>query len=128
MSQELRCQPPPLLPLPRAAISFLSADPTPPSFTDACTAAHGHQGEDMLPRSPVDAPAFEPRGNATAHHRAAALAAGDAGLRVVLGKSVTGAAAFTVTRAAPLAIHFPWLVRTSPLIVLLHKWMNTTHQ
>jgi hypothetical protein len=39
----------------------------------------------MLPRSSMDAPAFEPRGNAVVRHRVAALAAGDAGLRARLG-------------------------------------------
>jgi hypothetical protein len=33
----------------------------------------------------MDAPAFEPRGNAVVRHRAAVLAAGDAGLRARLG-------------------------------------------
>jgi hypothetical protein len=43
----------------------------PPFFTDACTMARGHQGENELPPASVDAPAFEPRGNATLapHHR-----------------------------------------------------------
>jgi hypothetical protein len=42
----------------------------PPFFTDACTTARGHQGENELPLPSVDAPAFEPRENATlAPHR-----------------------------------------------------------
>jgi hypothetical protein len=39
----------------------------------------------MLPRSFVDAPTFEPRGNAVVRHRIATLAAGDVGLRARLG-------------------------------------------
>jgi hypothetical protein len=36
-----------------------------PLFTDVCASARGHQGENELPRSSVDAPAFEPRGKPT---------------------------------------------------------------
>jgi hypothetical protein len=56
----------------------------PPFFTGACTTACGHQGENELPLPSMDAPAFEPRGNAmlAPRHRAAA---GDAGLRARLG-------------------------------------------
>jgi hypothetical protein len=61
----------------------------------------------MLPRSLVDAPAFEPRGNAVVRHYTAAPAAGDAGLRAVLGESLAGAAAFTVARATLLVILLP---------------------
>jgi hypothetical protein len=40
-----------LLPLRRAADSFLAVDPAPLPFTDACTSARGHSGEErsLLP-------------------------------------------------------------------------------
>jgi hypothetical protein len=62
----------PLLPLLRAAVTFLADDPALHLFTNACTSARGHRGEDTLPRSSVDASAFEPRGNAPVapRHRA----------------------------------------------------------
>jgi hypothetical protein len=50
--------PPSSLPRRRAA---------PPHFTDACTTARGHQGEDDLFPALVDAPAFEPRGGTCCH-------------------------------------------------------------
>jgi hypothetical protein len=54
----------PLLPLPAPPPSpSLPSSPFRP-FTDACALARGHQGEDSLPHSSVDAPAFEQRGNA----------------------------------------------------------------
>jgi hypothetical protein len=47
----------------RHAIFFFHAGhPIQPLITNAYMSACGHQGEDMLPRSLVDAPAFEPRG------------------------------------------------------------------
>jgi hypothetical protein len=55
----------------------------------------------------VDAPVFEPRGNVVICHRAAVPAAGDAGLRAVLGESLAGVAAFIVVRAAPLVVLLP---------------------
>jgi hypothetical protein len=75
----------PLLPLHRVVVSFHAGKHAPLLFTNACTTARGHQGENELPLSSVDAPTFEPRGNANVRHRAAALAAGDAGLRARLG-------------------------------------------
>jgi hypothetical protein len=49
-SSELRCAST-LHPLRRAADSSLAADPAPLPFTDACTSAHGHSGEErsLLP-------------------------------------------------------------------------------
>jgi hypothetical protein len=53
----------PLFPLP-APLSSPSSSSSPfRPFTDTYTSARGHQGEDPLPHSSVDAPAFEPRGN-----------------------------------------------------------------
>jgi hypothetical protein len=56
----------------------------PPHYTDACTTAHGHQGEDDRFLAHVGAPAFEPRWNA----QSLRAAAGDAGLRARLGQLV----------------------------------------
>jgi hypothetical protein len=46
-----RGAPVPLLPLRRAADSFVAADPAPLPFTDACTSARGHSCEErsLLP-------------------------------------------------------------------------------
>jgi hypothetical protein len=74
----------------------------PPHYTDACTSARGHRGEDNRFPPHVDAPAFEPRWN-TPLPRAAA---GDAGLRARLGQYVAGAAAFVNTRRS-LGLAFP---------------------
>jgi hypothetical protein len=52
----------PLLPLHRAVVSFHAGKHAPLLFTNACTTARGHQGENELPLSSVDAPTFEPRG------------------------------------------------------------------
>jgi hypothetical protein len=43
----------------------------PPHFTNACTTARGHQGEDEHSPALVDASAFEPRGNVSPHRAAA---------------------------------------------------------
>jgi hypothetical protein len=75
----------PLLTLHRAVVSFHTGKHAPLHFTNAYTTAHGHQGEDELPLSSMDAPAFEPRGNAVVRHRDVVLAASDAGLRARLG-------------------------------------------
>jgi hypothetical protein len=66
---------PRLLPCRRAA---------PPLYTDACTTARGHRGENDRFPPLVDAPAFEPRWNAPFLR----AAADDAGLRARLGQYV----------------------------------------
>jgi hypothetical protein len=43
----------------------------PPHYTDACTTARGHQGEDVRFPAHVDAPTFEPRWNAQSLRAAA---------------------------------------------------------
>jgi hypothetical protein len=55
----------------------------PPFFINACTTARGHQGENDLPHF-VDAPAFEPRGNATLAPCRRAATASNAGHRARL--------------------------------------------
>jgi hypothetical protein len=62
----------PLLPLLHAAVFFLADDPAPPLYTNACTLASGHRGEDALSRPSVDVPAFEPRVNVVSAVAAAA--------------------------------------------------------
>jgi hypothetical protein len=47
----------------------------------------------------VDAPTFEPKGNAAVHHLAVALDVGDADLRAVLGNDLASAATFFNARA-----------------------------
>jgi hypothetical protein len=73
-SSTSRCRPR-LLPRRRAA---------PPLYTDACTTARGHRGEDDRFPPHVDAPAFELRWNAPSLR----AAADDAGLRARLGKPI----------------------------------------
>jgi hypothetical protein len=78
----------------------------PPLFTDAFTSARSHLGETILPHSSVDAPAFEPRGNAVS---AAALALCDAGLRARLGHYLAGVAAVIPHARRCLSYFlFPW--------------------
>jgi hypothetical protein len=50
------------LPLLRVVVSFHAGKHAPLLFSNACTTARGHQGENELALSSVDAPAFEPRG------------------------------------------------------------------
>jgi hypothetical protein len=45
----------------------------PPHYTDTCTSARGHQGENNRFPTHVDAPAFETRWNAQSHRAAASL-------------------------------------------------------
>jgi hypothetical protein len=54
----------------RSVFFFHAGHPAQPLITKACTSARGHQCEDMLPCSLVDALAFELRGNAVVHHHA----------------------------------------------------------
>jgi hypothetical protein len=72
------------LPLHHTIVSFHAGKHAPLLFTNACTTSPGHQGVNKLPLSFVDAPAFEPRGNADVRHHATTLTAGDAGLRAKL--------------------------------------------
>jgi hypothetical protein len=51
-----------LLPLHHAVISFRTDKHALLRFTNACTTASGHQGENEFPLSHADAPAFKPRG------------------------------------------------------------------
>jgi hypothetical protein len=74
----------------------------PPHYTDACTSARGHRGEDNRFPPHVDAPAFESRSNASLPR----AAAGDAGLRARLGQYVAGVAAFVNVRRF-LGLAFP---------------------
>jgi hypothetical protein len=69
----------------------------PPHFTDACTTARGHQGEDDHFPALVDAPAFEPRGNVSSLRAAAPPLVMPA---IVPGwvESFAGAAAFVIAR------------------------------
>jgi hypothetical protein len=62
----------PLLPLLHTVVFFLADDPAPPLYTNACTSASGHRGEDALSRPSVDVPAFEPRENIVSAVAAAA--------------------------------------------------------
>jgi hypothetical protein len=76
----------PLLPRHHATVFiFLTDKHAPPLFTDACATARGHRGENELPRSSVDALAFETRGNAPFAPRRHAAATGDADHRARLG-------------------------------------------
>jgi hypothetical protein len=70
----------------------------PPFFSDACTTARGHQGENE--------PAFEPRGNATLAPRCHAAAAGDAGHRARLGSILLQVPLTTPPRARSCFVPF----------------------
>jgi hypothetical protein len=70
----------------------------PPHFTNACTTARGHQGEDGHFPALVDAPAFEPRGNVPPHRAAAPPPLVMPTIVPGWVKSLAGAAAFINAR------------------------------
>jgi hypothetical protein len=71
----------------------------PPHFTNACTTARGHQGEDEHSPALVDAPAFEPSGNVSPHRAAAPPPLVMPAIEPGWVKSLAGAAAFVNARA-----------------------------
>jgi hypothetical protein len=72
----------------------------PPHFTNTCTTARGHQGEDEHFPALVDAPAFEPpRGNKSSHRAAAPPPQVMPAFVPGWVKSLAGAAAFVNARA-----------------------------
>jgi hypothetical protein len=83
----------------------------PPHFTNACTTACGHQGEDGHFPALVDAPAFEPRGNASPHRAAAPPPLVMPAIEPGWVKSLAGAAAFVNART-PFCLICPSRHRT----------------
>jgi hypothetical protein len=88
----------PLLPLLRAAVTFLADDPALHLFTNACTSLVATEVRTRFP-APLWMPRPSSRGGTPPSHRATALAAGDADLCVVLGHVLAGAAAHDNARA-----------------------------
>jgi hypothetical protein len=75
----------------------------PPHFTNACTTARGHQGEEGHFPALVDAPAFELRGDKPSLR----AASGDAGLRARLGQNHLQVSLPSSTRMLKVKIRSP---------------------